>query len=150
MTQHDRPDEAAIRATIKPAHERLSVARCIGRGLWRVNVPVVLLIFGGGIVGALVGFSRPEGAPLEQHRLILAGTIFFALWLSAWTWWSWTVPHWRIWALQSAENWLAVKRRAIQVGLIWPDGVIFERTEIKSPALQHMERVLRRIRENEG
>jgi hypothetical protein len=60
------------------------------------------------------------------------------------------VPHWRIWALQNAENWFAVKRRAIQVGLIWPDGFIFERTEIKSPALRQMERTLRKIRENEG
>jgi hypothetical protein len=52
--------------------------------------------------------------------------------LAAWLWWSYRIPQWRLWALQHVEDIDALHQRAVQVGIEWPYGHLFERTEIKS------------------
>ena len=57
--------------------------------------------------------------------------LFIAL---AWGWWSFAVPRWRLWAYERVGDISELKRRAVAVGLTWPDGHIFEKTEFKSEA----------------
>lgn len=54
--------------------------------------------------------------------------------LLAWTWWSFSVAKWRIWAFENTKksDWKALKSRAIKGKLIWEDGSKFEKTEIRN------------------
>jgi hypothetical protein len=105
--------------------------------LW-VNVPVFVIMFGGwiGIPWLAVHFF-PKGPPLSTFviSLVLAAWVLipFAL---AWTWWSFNVPRWRVWALARCADRAAFERDAIKSGLVWdeshPCGRLFARTEIWS------------------
>jgi hypothetical protein len=64
----------------------------------------------------------------------------------AWAWWSISVPRWRVWAYERVEDIPLLKKRAVQVGLVWPDGHFFERTEFKSAAHAAKEKALERRR----
>jgi hypothetical protein len=50
----------------------------------------------------------------------------------SWLVWSIQVPRWRLWAYQNANDLAAVKRLAAAKQIIWPEGSIFEKTEIAS------------------
>jgi hypothetical protein len=52
--------------------------------------------------------------------------------VSAWLWWSVSIPKWRLWAYEHVVDLGKLKQSAVEVGLTWPDGNFFERTEIKS------------------
>ncbi len=139
--------EDEIRALIKPPGERRSVAACITIGQWWVNGPVGLLMFSGLLAAIGVAFIVPQGA--FPGRGLVAGICGVGGWVAAWTWWSWAIPRWRIWALCNVTDWRELKERAVAVKLTWPDGHIFEKTEIRSAKQREIERTLRRIRESE-
>lgn len=52
----------------------------------------------------------------------------------AWSWWSFMVSQWRMWAYARVEDLSSLERSAIAAGLIWPTGHFFERTEFRSKA----------------
>src|SRR5678816_2102572 len=60
----------------------------------------------------------------------------------AWRWWAIAVPKWRLWAYERVTDIQRLKRYAVIVGLTWPDGHPFEKTEIKSEAHAQAERDL--------
>jgi len=70
--------------------------------------------------------------------------LFCGCFVAAWLWWSVQVPKWRLWAYERVDDIPELKRRAIEAQLIWPDGSIFSRTEIKSVAHAARERELER------
>jgi hypothetical protein len=80
-------------------------------------------------------------------RYVLAGSFAIGGWIGAWTWWSWSVPRWRLWALRVVDDWPRLKEAAVKTLLTWPDGSPFEKTEIKSERQREAEQVLRRKRE---
>ncbi len=47
----------------------------------------------------------------------------------AWPWWSYSVPKWRDWVEDQGIAPEAVQARAEAIGLLWPRGHRFERTE---------------------
>jgi len=106
----------------------LSVRQAIRRGLLVVNGPVLALLFGPLAVFVL----------LIKHQVIarqynwVGLPIFVAGFVLAWLWWSVTVPRWRIWAYERVEDIQELKEQAVSVGLTWPMGHAFNRTEIKS------------------
>ena len=53
-----------------------------------------------------------------------------AIWAAAWLWWSIVTPRWRSWALRSGADPVALQRWGLWTGLVWPKGMVFERTEI--------------------
>lgn len=76
---------------------------------------------------------------LEPNKYVLMLGVLLSCTLGivcAWTWWSFNVPRWRVWAYRRVDDITALKRTAISVGLIWPAGSWFEKTEIRSRALQ--------------
>jgi len=62
----------------------------------------------------------------------------------AWLWLSISVPRWRLWAYANVQDIGSLKQRAVEVGLTWPDGHFFEKTEIKSREIRDRERELDR------
>jgi hypothetical protein len=125
----------------------LSVWKAIGAGLLWINLPVLVIICGAPIVPALVlVMYRPDDAaaldPDSVVWLVVSGLA--AGFVIAWLWWSVMVPRWRLWAYERVDDIAKLKRVAVAVGLIWPDGWIFERTEIKSKAHAARERALER------
>ena len=123
----------------------ITTSEAIRVGLLIVNGPVLLLLFGPGCLFVFLVRSGALPASYEWGVIIVFG-VSFAL---AWTWWSLSVPRWRIWAYERVENIFELKQRAVDVGLTWPDGHVFGRTEIKSQVLAARERDLEaRIRKN--
>ena len=120
---------------------RITVGHAISVGLLWVNGPVFALLFG---VPALTWYVVLGGARTlgtASHAIaflvsILVGFVF------AWTWWSITVPKWRLWAYERVEDIAALKEKAVEAGLTWPDGSVFEKTESKSAEHAELERKL--------
>ena len=59
----------------------------------------------------------------------IAAIIGFIL---AWGIWSYLIVKWKLWAFSNVKNVHELKRKAIENKLIWPDGSIFNKTEIWS------------------
>jgi aminoglycoside 6'-N-acetyltransferase len=90
--------------------DRVSIRAAIWRGTWTVNIPVFLIMCAGFFI---------IGLPL------------------AWLYWSYMIPRWKLWAYARVDNPWALKVAAVKAGLIWPDGHMFEKTEICSKAMRH-------------
>lgn len=108
----------------------LSINEVLKKGQFIVNVPAIAILV---IVPVLSVFLSPIVFAREYIAIgICAGMILgFIL---AWLWWSYTIVKWRIWAFKSTKksDWNSLKERAIIQKLIWYDGSIFEKTEIRS------------------
>ena len=130
-----------------PSPQRVSNAAAIWRGMLWVNFPVAGLIvagwiFFGGILALLAKFEIFPAAVLVnlQFAVLVLGIS------PAWLWWSYSVPRWRLWAMERTNDWPSLEQSAIRVGLIWNEsssmGRFFARTEIWSPALRRRETTL--------
>jgi hypothetical protein len=98
--------------------------------LW-VNIPVFSLMFSPILI--LLAFV-PEPSVAVAISVFVPGFIF------AWLWWSINVPKWRLWAYKRVSDIKALKNKAILAGLVWPDGSLLSRTEIKSKLHAEQER----------
>ncbi|MGH6882354.1 hypothetical protein [Hypericibacter sp.] len=123
------------------AATQLTVGKVILAGVFGVVVPTMALITTAiFILSDLVGFTLGE----------MPGTIFYiCLFLAValgWLWWSISVPRWRLWALERADDWPRVKWWAVATGIVWTDktswGRLMGRTEIKSADHAKREREL--------
>lgn len=128
----------------------VTVNAALRRGHFLVNGPVVILLLAGFLTLAYAINLVPAGGGLEDFAKLIAAPVGMILAIvPAWIWWSVTVPKWRLWALENVDDWPKLKRRAIATGLIWPDGSIFARTEIKSARHARAEHELeQRLRAN--
>ena len=105
--------------------QQITVDKAINRGHLIVNVP---------------GFVAIIGCPtfaiyLSKQNLIPSwgiGIAFLIGFVLAWLIWSFMITKWRIWAFENVRNVHELKKRAIQEKLIWNDGNIFEKTEIRN------------------
>jgi hypothetical protein len=115
--------------------EAVSVDAVIRKGLLVVNGPVTFLL----IVPAITSI-------LILHRGPIVYTTAGVGFVLAWLWWSLAVPRWRLWAYERVPvaDIPQLKRHAVHVGLTWPDGSLFGRTEIKSAGMIGRERAFER------
>lgn len=105
--------------------EQITVDKAIMRGHLIVNVPVFIAIMG---CPALAVY-------LSELNLIPGwgiGIAFLIGFVLAWLIWSFMITKWRVWAFENVRNVHELKKRAIQEKLIWNDGNIFEKTEIRN------------------
>ncbi|WP_353395847.1 hypothetical protein [Hydrogenophaga sp. 5NK40-0174] len=118
--------------------QRISTSRATWLGLLVVNAPVLFLL-----CGPLFIFSQfvDDGAISRSYNW-LGLLVFGAGFLLAWIWWSVSAPKWRLWAYQRVEDIAELKARSVSVGLTWPDGHFFERTEVKSRSHARREKEL--------
>ncbi len=108
--------------------KNLSVSKAIAAGLLAVNGPVLVLLLG---PLALFAYAQKYGLLLPS-QIWIALVVVVAGFVLAWLWWSFTIPKWRLWAYERVTDIIALKNAAVSVGLTWPDGHLFGRTEIKS------------------
>lgn len=107
-----------------------SIEEVIRRGQIEVNGPVAIIMFGIPIIAILVA---PIIIPKEYVGISTVAGLFLGF-ILAWLWWSYRIVKWRIWAFENTEksDWHKLKERAINQKLIWNNGSIFEKTEIRS------------------
>ena len=96
----------------------LSVWRALIVGWLWVNIPAVVIILGILFVGAFIELR------LWWLFLIIGGLV-------GWTWWSFTIARWRKWAINRGAPPDRLQKWAVAVGLTWPKGWVFEKTEIR-------------------
>lgn len=105
--------------------EKITVDKAIKRGHLIVNVPVFIAIIG----CPSFAFYLSEQNLIPGWGIGIAFLIGFVL---AWIIWSYMITKWRIWAFDNVRNVHELKKRAVQEKLIWNDGNIFEKTEIRN------------------
>ena len=105
--------------------EKISIEKAIWKGHKMITFPVMIIIV------SVIGF----GLFLEKKRLIPSwsnGVTLVSGISLGWLYWSFIITKWRIWAFERVENIEELKRQAIEGNLIWKDGSIFEKTEIRT------------------
>lgn len=107
-------------------------AQAMRRGHATVNVPV-MLIMGSPLLGVWLLPGVPPWLWLPAFPLAF---------VAGWGWWSWSLPRWRVWALEHVEDLDALMQQAIAEKLIWPLGHPLEKTEIKPAALRAREEAI--------
>jgi hypothetical protein len=108
----------------------VTTSKAIAVGLVIVNGPVLLLL-----LGPLFVFAHLRDIALvPQSQNWLGLPALLGGFVLAWLWWSLSVPRWRLWAYSRVSDIAELKAHAVSVGLTWPDGHVFERTEIKTSA----------------
>lgn len=111
-----------------------TIDEVIRKGQLTVNVPVKIISIA---VPILLTIAIPMLVTKEYEVIGILIGLFGGMvlgFLLAWTWWSFRIAKWRIWAFENTNksDWAALKRRAIIKRLIWEDGNKFEKTEIRS------------------
>jgi hypothetical protein len=103
----------------------ISVNKAINRGHLIVNIPVFICIIG---IPALSLYLSNQNL-IPKWGIVIGFVLGFVI---AWLVWSFMITKWRIWAFQNVRNVHELKKRAIEEKLIWNDGNIFEKTEIRT------------------
>ena len=97
-----------------PNNTRLSTKKAVAIGCVVIGLPSLVIT---AIV--VLAFSGQIGFTWSALLGIVPG----------WTWWSFTVQRWRKWASEQGAPPDEVQRVAATIGLVWPKGWIFEKTE---------------------
>jgi hypothetical protein len=103
---------------VTPHRPTLSVLKAILIGWLLVNVPALIIMLGILLIGVRI-------EPRIWWLFLLIGIVL------GWTWWSFTVPRWRRWAISSGIPADRLQKFAVATGLTWSKGSIFEKTEMK-------------------
>ena len=120
---------------------RVSIDNAIVIGTFWVNIPVLPLMFAP--LALLFRFSPPDTSQPPTPLLLVAMAALLLLgFIAAWSWWSFMVPRWRIWAWERVADLRQLRMRAVRAGLIWPEGHFFERTEYRPSHIKAKLRVL--------
>jgi hypothetical protein len=96
----------------------------LGSSLTGALVPMLAL----GLADSVGILDRISG---KGSLVLVLGCLLFML-PASWLGWSTQVPRWRVWAYRRVADIDALKVAAVSAGLIWPDGHLFERTELRS------------------
>ena len=99
--------------------KRVTPFQAVAYGHLTVTLPVVGII---GLFGFIGWFLNGVGA-------VFIGVIVGAI--IAWPFWSFLMPRWRDWVEDSGLTGADVQRLAVATFLLWPQGSLFERTELK-------------------
>ena len=105
--------------------QTVNVKDAIKRGQKMVNAPIFFILFGPPFIAFLLNTKEL----LPQWTI---GVAFAGGFVLAWLYWSVMITKWRIWAFENVDNPITLKHAAIAEKLIWPDGSIFEKTEIRT------------------
>jgi hypothetical protein len=104
--------------------ETVTVDTAILKGHKMITLPLVFVMIGSfGIVIFSIDVLPSWAFPLS----FLCSCLLFP-----WLYWSIMITKWRLWAFENVRNVHQLKRDAIAEKLIWSDGSIFEKTEIRT------------------
>jgi hypothetical protein len=96
--------------------KQVTAQQAVLRGQLIISLPVCVII----VSGCLLSFLLP--------RLIAVLGVVLSI-ATAWLWWSLFVPIWRNWLQHSNAPLEETLSLAVQRGLIWSKGSVFEKTE---------------------
>ena len=107
--------------------EEIELNKVLNKGLIFINLPVMVVMFG--FMGLFYYLNK---SGLISKPIMLVG--FVISFILGWLVWSLLIPKWRIWAFEKIDERFhsILKNEAVQAKLIWPDGHIFEKTEIRT------------------
>ena len=111
--------------------QHITIDKAISRGHLMVNLPVFICLLGFPGLALLLSYKQ----------LIAKQAVLFALFIgfvASWLVWSFMITKWRVWAYKHVLNIHGLKDRAIKEKLIWNDGSIFEKTEIRTKREQQI------------
>jgi hypothetical protein len=110
------------------AAKKMNLSPLINKGLLRVYGPLVSFVVASGFIANWVATNILDSDIVDFIVMI---TVLISICIG-WTWWSYKIVKWKIWAFSQVEpvNSYELYERAIGVGLIWPTGSIFNKTEI--------------------
>ena len=115
----------------------MTLEAALRRGHQLVNLPVLVLC-----AVPVGGFWLDPDAPAWLHLGVLGASVVIG-----WCWWSWSLPRWRVWALERVADVDELLEAAVRQRLMWPPGHVLERTEFRPPELRRREdEILRRRR----
>jgi hypothetical protein len=119
--------------TLYHTPEPVTIKQAIAKGLAWVYGPFLPLLIGIPLllIFAVLVMGTVADLPSWLMNSVYLLALFFAI-AAPWLWWSYSVPKWRLWAYERVENIPELIEEAVAVGLIWPPGHFFEKTEIKS------------------
>lgn len=100
----------------------------INRGLLAVYGPVISFVITSTFI---TNWFTSTIFKFDISDFIVAIAFILSIFIS-WIWWSYKIVKWKLWAFAKIEvdDRYTLYERAIQVGLIWPRGSIFNKTEI--------------------
>jgi len=104
---------------------KITAGKAIAKGQVMVNLPVFFIMTA--TMGLLWYLAIIKLIPFAFGP---AGFLIGPL--VAWVFWSFMITKWRIWAYRRVSDIQELKNQAIDGGLIWKDGSLFERTEIRT------------------
>ena len=107
--------------------EEIEFNKVLNKGQLFINFPVMIVMFG--FMGISYYLSKIDF--ITKPIMIVGFVVSFIL---GWLVWSFAIAKWRIWAFEKIDIKFHSKLKddAIKAKLIWPDGHIFEKTEIRN------------------
>lgn len=112
-------------------NKQISIDDALKKAFWSIKLPSMAML----LVPLLsyVVLAKLEFLPsIGYEGLKWAGPTFLIGIIGSWLVWSIQVPRWKLWAYQRVENIEALKEAAISKQYIWPEGSMFQKTEIAS------------------
>ncbi len=106
----------------------MTLTKLINNGLLTIYGPLVSFVV---ICGLIANWVAKNILNYEESDFIVAMTVLFAV-MVGWLWWSYKIVKWKYWAFSQVEieNSYNLYEKAIEIGLIWPTGSVFNKTEI--------------------
>jgi len=100
----------------------------INKGLLEVYGPLVSFVV---LCGFISNWIVKDILKYDSPDIIVAIIVIIAVMLG-WLWWSYKIVKWKFWAFSQLdyEESEELYIKSIEVGLIWPTGNIFNKTEI--------------------
>lgn len=106
-----------------------SISEVLKKGQKTVNLPATIIM----ITSLFLCIGLILIVP--KNYLLWLMIIGFTLSIVAgWLWWSFNIVKWRIWAFGNTKksDWYDLRERSIAQNLIWKEGSVFEKTEIRN------------------
>lgn len=111
----------------------MTVKQLINKGLITVYVPLASFVLGCAFISS---WYATRVLKSDHSEIILILTTIIAT-IIGWFWWSYKIVKWKCWAFSKVtfeQDGYELYMRAIETGLIWPTGHVFNKTEIWTTA----------------
>jgi hypothetical protein len=112
--------------------EKKNLSSMINKGLLTVYGPLISFVVACGFIANWIATNILK-SDIVDFIVMIAVLISI---LIGWTWWSYKIVKWKYWAFSKLDlnDSYELYSKAIAVGLIWPTGSIFNKTEIWTKA----------------
>ena len=108
----------------------MNLNKLINKGMLTVYLPILLFVV---TCGYIANWYAKNILYSEMADFIVIATLIIAICIG-WIWWSFKIVKWKYWAFSqlNKEESYVLYEKAIKIGLLWPKGNIFNKTEIWS------------------